>query len=136
MILIINTTPGDRLEIILAEKKDKYKVKSSSGKFNQAEKLLPAIDSLLKSKKITAQKLRAIGVVTGPGGFTAVRIGVAVANGLGYGLNLSVVGIKANEFKNNDELVAKIFELVKVPGKRKLAMPYYDREPNITMKKK
>jgi len=136
MILIINTTPSGYLEIILAEKKDKYRVKKIPGKFNQAEKLLPAIGSLLKSKKIAAEKLRAIGVVTGPGGFTAVRIGVAVGNGLGYGLKLPVIGIKADEFKDNDELALKIFERAKVLSKAKLAMPYYDREPNITIKNK
>lgn len=136
MILIINTTPSDYLEIILAEKKDSYQAKQVLGRFNQAEKLLPAIDKFLQAKKVKAEKIRAIGVVSGPGGFTAVRIGVAVANGLGYGLNLPVTGIKASEFKNNDELVLKIFEKVKIPTKTKLVMPYYDREPNITIKQK
>jgi len=136
MILIINTTPADHLEIILANKRDDFKIKKVLGRFNQAEKLLPAISQLLQKNKIKAEKLRALGVVIGPGGFTSVRIGVAVANGLAYGLNLSVVGVKADEFADNNELVAKIFDRARGLKPAKLVMPFYDREPNITMPKK
>lgn len=135
MILIINTTPADHLEIILANKKDDFKVKKIPGRFNQAEKLLPAVSKLLAAQKIKMEKIRAIGVVIGPGGFTAVRIGVAVANGLAYGLNLPIVGIKKDEFADNAELVANIFERANGAKPAKLVMPFYDREPNITMAK-
>lgn len=135
MILIINTTPLDHLEIILARKYDDFKIKKIPGRFNQAEKLLPAVSKLLEAQKIKMEKLRAIGVVIGPGGFTSVRIGVAVANGLGYGLNLPIVGIKKDEFTDNNDLTAKIFERVKTLKPAKLVMPFYDREPNITMAK-
>ena len=136
MILIINTTPSDHLEIILASKKDDFKVRKIPGRFNQAEKLLPAISSLLLRDKIKPEKLRAIGVVTGPGGFTSVRIGVAVANGLGYGLNLPIVGIKKDEFADNSELISMVFDRARVLKPAKLVLPFYDREPNITMAKK
>lgn len=135
MILIINTTPADHLEIILANKKDDFKIKKIPGRFNQAEKLLPAISKILEAGKIKPEKLRALGVVIGPGGFTSVRIGVAVANGLSYGLNLPIVGIKKDEFADNAELAAKIFERAKGAKPAKLVMPFYDREPNITMAK-
>ncbi len=136
MILIINTTPSDYLEIILADKKDDFKVKKISGRYNQAEKLLPEIAKILQLKKIKPEKLRGFGVVVGPGGFTATRIGVAVSNGLGYGLNLPLAGIKRSEYLDNNELVAKIFERLNGSARIKLVMPYYDREPNITMAKK
>jgi len=136
MILIINTTPSDYSEIILAAKPTDFKVRRIIGKFNQAEKLLPAIGRLLSSQKIKPEKLSAIGVVAGPGGFTSVRIGVAVANGLGYGLKVPVVSIKSAEFSDQWELVAKIFARVKSSAKSKLARPFYDREPNITMVKR
>lgn len=135
MILIINTTPVDHLEIILANKKDDFKVKKINGRFSQAEKLLPAIDRMLQAQKTKPEKLRAVGVVSGPGGFTAVRIGVAVANGLGYALNLPIIGIKGDEFADDKELVLKIFERAKSVKPAKLVMPHYDREPNITIKK-
>ncbi|MFA5020624.1 MAG: tRNA (adenosine(37)-N6)-threonylcarbamoyltransferase complex dimerization subunit type 1 TsaB [Patescibacteria group bacterium] len=136
MILIINTTSNDHLEIILAGRPADFKVKKIPGKFNQAEKLLPAIAKLLAAEKIKPEGLKAIGVVVGPGGFTSVRIGVAAANGLGYGLRVPVVGIKSAEFSDQRELVAKIFARAKSSAKSKLARPFYDREPNITMAKK
>lgn len=136
MILIINTTPNDHLEIIAASRKDEFKAKKIPGRFNQAEKLLPAISKLLSEQKIKLEKLRAIGVVIGPGGFTSVRIGVAVANGLGYGLNLPIIGIKKDEFADNKKLTQKIYDRVKNLKPAKLVMPFYDREPNITKPKK
>lgn len=136
MILIINTTPSDHLEIILADKKDDFKVKKIPGKFNQAEKLLPAVANLLEAQKVKPEKLSVVGVVIGPGGFTSVRIGVAVANGMGYGLNLPIVAIKRDEFVDNAELTNKIFERARGAKPAKLVMPFYDREPNITTAKK
>jgi tRNA A37 threonylcarbamoyladenosine modification protein TsaB len=120
------------MEIILAEKHDKFKIKKISGRFNQSEKLLPAIDLLLKNNKANG-KLKGIGVVTGPGGFTSVRIGVAVANALAYSLKLPVVGIKKNQFDGNDDLVAKIIKLQQTAKPGKLVLPFYDHEPNITI---
>jgi len=134
MILIINTCLAEQLEIITAEKADKFKVKKIAGKFQQSEKLLPAISAAVKSFG-GLKKLKGIGVVTGPGGFTSVRIGVAVANALAYGLNLPIIGLKVSEFKDNQELVEKIFNKIKTAKLANIVMPYYDREPNITVKK-
>lgn len=156
MLLIINTTPKDYLEIILATKRDDfkihpiksakggipiksglfYRVKKIPGRYNQAEKLMPAIDKLLSSQKVPPKKLTGLGVVTGPGGFTSVRIGVACANTLSWSLDLPLAGIRADQFDNHDDLVAKIFEQIKKLPKGKLVMPFYDREPNITKVRK
>lgn len=135
MILIINTAPQDHLTVILAQKKDSFKAKTVKGQFRQAEKLLPAIDAMLKKNGATMEKLRGIGVVVGPGGFTSVRIGVAIANAFGYSLNLPIVGLKLSDFSDDKELVAKVFEKIKTTKPAKLVLPYYDREPNITMPK-
>jgi len=120
------------MELILAEKQDQFKLKKVKGKFSQSEKLLPAIDALIKDSKASG-KLKGVGVVTGPGGFTSVRIGVAVANALSYGLKIPVVGLRKDQFDGNNDLVSKIFKLQKAAKPGKLVMPYYDREPNITV---
>ena len=136
MILIINTAPKDYFEIILAPKKTEYKSLIVRGSFNQAEKLLPAIDKLLKKQKIKKEQLRGIGIVVGPGGFTAIRIGVAVANVFGYALNLPLIEIKVGEFTDPASLVELVYGKIKTTPKAKLVMPVYDREPNITLSKK
>lgn len=136
MILIINTAPQDCMTVILAQKKDSFKAKTISGQFRQAEKLLPTIDAICKKQGVALNKLRGIGVVVGPGGFTSVRIGVAVANAFAYSLNLPIIGLKLSEFSDDKELVAKVFEKIKAAKPAKLVLPFYDREPNITMPKK
>lgn len=123
---------ADQMEIILAQRQDKFKIKKIKGKFNQSEKLLPAIDLLLKNNKASG-KLKGIGVVVGPGGFTSARIGVAVANALAYGLKIPVAGIRKNQFDGNDELVGKIVGLHQSGKNKGFVQPYYDREPNITV---
>lgn len=136
MILIINTCLKNSFEIIIVSRKNDFKVKKFSGGFNCSEKLLTGIDSLLKKIKADASQLKVVAVVIGPGGFTSVRIGVAVANALGYSLNLPIIGLRAGDFSNNNELVEKVFLESKTSKRGKLVLPYYDRKPNITMIKK
>ncbi|MDR1092585.1 MAG: tRNA (adenosine(37)-N6)-threonylcarbamoyltransferase complex dimerization subunit type 1 TsaB [Clostridiales bacterium] len=47
-----------------------------------SETLLPALDSLLRAANRRLPDLQAVGVVTGPGSFTGIRIGIAAAKGL------------------------------------------------------
>ncbi len=51
---------------------------------DEAEKILPAIQALLKKTKNRWQDITEIFVVTGPGPFTGLRIGVTVANALAW----------------------------------------------------
>lgn len=127
MILIINTCLEKQTELILVDKSNKFKIKKIQGSFNQSEKLLPAINSLIKNRN----QLKGVGVVVGPGGFTTVRVGVAIANALAYTLKIPVVGLRKNQFNNNDDLIVKILQLCKTAKPGQFVLPYYDREPNI-----
>ncbi len=51
------------------------------------------IEGLLAEAEANAKDLAAIGVVNGPGSFTALRVGVSLAQGLGLGLSIPVVPI-------------------------------------------
>ncbi|MBR5308343.1 MAG: tRNA (adenosine(37)-N6)-threonylcarbamoyltransferase complex dimerization subunit type 1 TsaB [Clostridia bacterium] len=55
--------------------------------FTHSETLLPMIDTCIKGAGITADDLDIIAVSAGPGSFTGVRIGVACAKGISFGLN-------------------------------------------------
>ena len=55
--------------------------------------VLPQIQVLLDSANIKLSDLDGIAFGAGPGAFTGVRIACGVAQGLGFGANLSVVGI-------------------------------------------
>jgi tRNA threonylcarbamoyladenosine biosynthesis protein TsaB len=103
MILFINTTNAEVMEIIVSDNNSKIVGKKKiKAKYKQAEKLLLEIDKLLKKQKIKLNKLKQIKVVNFGGSFTALRIGVLTANTLGYALNIPVQGSRgaARKFKN------------------------------------
>jgi len=60
---------------------------------NHTVELIPAVRMLLDRAKIDPSALSALAVTTGPGSYTGVRIGVAVAKGLAAARNLPLVGI-------------------------------------------
>jgi tRNA threonylcarbamoyladenosine biosynthesis protein TsaB len=55
--------------------------------------VLPQIQALLDSANITLNELDGIAFGAGPGAFTGVRVACGVAQGLGFGASLPVVGV-------------------------------------------
>jgi len=58
-----------------------------------AERLLPLVESVLRSANCTEDEISRIAVGNGPGNFTGLRVGIALAYGLGIGLGIPVVGV-------------------------------------------
>ncbi|MFO0513642.1 MAG: tRNA (adenosine(37)-N6)-threonylcarbamoyltransferase complex dimerization subunit type 1 TsaB [Rhodobacterales bacterium] len=58
----------------------------------QAERLMPLLAGVLAEAQVGYAGLSAIGVGTGPGNFTGVRISVAAARGLALGRGLPAIG--------------------------------------------
>ena len=54
--------------------------------------VIPMVGKLLKKQKATIQDITEIEVNRGPGSFTGLRVGVAIANALGYALKVPVNG--------------------------------------------
>ncbi len=95
LVLGINTATSFTA-LTLIKKDGGYKtvfLRSWDSERDEAEKLLPQIKAALK--KGTPDK---IFVVTGPGAFTALRIGVTAANTLAYAFNAPVVSCSTYEF--------------------------------------
>jgi tRNA threonylcarbamoyl adenosine modification protein YeaZ len=59
----------------------------------QAERLLPLLEETLTAGGAGWRDLAALAVCTGPGNFTGLRIAVAAARGLAFGLGLPAVGV-------------------------------------------
>lgn len=93
MILYINTK--DREKVTVSLKKDGKLVDrlSEENKYG-SQVLLPLIEKILKKHKLKYEDLESIEVETGPGSFTGIRVGVSVANALGYTLGIPVNGKK------------------------------------------
>ena len=58
-----------------------------------ASQLAVQIEDLFSNIKISKQKLRAVAVASGPGSYTGLRIGVATAKGICFGLNVPLISI-------------------------------------------
>lgn len=93
MILHIDTK--NQKVITVSLRKDRKMVKSLSKKNEYGSQvLLPLIEKLLKSQKIDLKDLEGIEVEKGPGSFTGLRVGVSVANALGFAFGIPVNGKK------------------------------------------
>jgi len=58
-----------------------------------SEKLLPAIEAALNDSGISGKHLDGIGVSTGPGSYTGLRIGISTALGLSSGWEVPLKGV-------------------------------------------
>ena len=88
MILIINTS-GANLEFVLDNKYKSVVVEK------QSVALPIETEKFIKESGASWNDISAIGVVTGPGSFTGIRLGIAYTKGIAMGLNVPVVGISA-----------------------------------------
>ncbi len=131
MYLIINTTLKQRVQLILADQ-EIVEDRIWDVERKQAEQLLTYLDLMLRQNGVQTVDIQGIGVVTGPGSFSSLRIGITVANTLGFALKLKVVGIKANQFESSEELVKKVMDKLKKTKKGALILPFYNKQPNIT----
>ena len=89
-VLHIDTTNNQEITVSLnGDSKMQLKEKAHILK---SQALLPLIEKLLKKNKIELKDLSEIKVNRGPGSYTGIRIGLAVANALGYALGIRVNG--------------------------------------------
>lgn len=63
----------------------------------QGEALFPRLEDLLARGGVTWRNLDALGVGTGPGNFTGIRISVSAARGLAVSLGIPAVGVSLLE---------------------------------------
>lgn len=58
----------------------------------KAQVVLPMLEELLKKHELSLKDITEIKVNPGPGSFTGIRVGLTIANTLGYLLNIPVNG--------------------------------------------
>lgn len=75
-------------EIIVKETKD--------GKGSQV--ILSVIEKILKKKEKSLEEITAVAIYVGPGSFTGLRVGAAIANTLSYALSLPINNNEKGKF--------------------------------------
>lgn len=87
MKLSIDTSNSENIKISVGS----TKIETNSRE-KKAQMLLQSIKEALKKENKTMEDLTEIKVNTGPGSFTGLRVGVSVANTLGWSLKIPVNG--------------------------------------------
>ena len=92
---------------------------SSTQKKHASQEILCLIENVLDEAGVSISDLEGIGVVTGPGSFTGVRIGVAAAQGLSASAGAPLIGVStmALEAKAASSVMGDGFYLVCHPAK-------------------
>ena len=92
---------------------------SSTQKKHASQEILCLIRNVLDEAGVSISDLNGIGVVTGPGSFTGVRIGVAAAQGLSASAGAPLIGVStmALEAKAASSVMGDGFYLVCHPAK-------------------
>ncbi|MDI9313492.1 MAG: tRNA (adenosine(37)-N6)-threonylcarbamoyltransferase complex dimerization subunit type 1 TsaB [Hydrotalea sp.] len=90
--LLCFDTAGNQLLVALAQHDGAIATERQKMVHGQAEELLPAIEKILHDAQRPLNALRGIFITLGPGSFTGLRVAVAAAIGLGFGLDFSVAG--------------------------------------------
>jgi tRNA threonylcarbamoyl adenosine modification protein YeaZ len=63
-----------------------------------SEMILKTIDLVIQKTDIGLQDLKGVFVIKGPGSFTGLRIGIAVANQFAHQLRIPIIGLRTDEW--------------------------------------
>ncbi len=102
---IDTTEKMSKIFLFSEEIPEKFYCQIVSGSASQD--ILPEIKLLCDRYDLTLSVIKRIGVITGPGSFTGLRVGIATAKGLANALNINCIGI------SQSEILANIFDLNK-----------------------
>ena len=94
MVLKIDTTKREEVKVELFDSKSNLEDKIVQTQKLGSQVLLPMVVKILKKNELGFKELTAIEVNPGPGSFTGTRVGVSVANALGFALDIPVNGKK------------------------------------------
>lgn len=91
IILTIDTSSNEEIKVGLEVDKKAYLIKSPIDK-QKAQVVLPMIEKLLSKYKLKLKDITEIKVHPGPGSFTGLRVGISIANTLGFLLKIPING--------------------------------------------
>lgn len=90
--LTLDTVEREKVKVTLVNNISGKISKLTTSQQTGSQALIPSIVAILKKDKADLSEVDAIEVNPGPGSFTGTRVGVAVANALGFALGIPVNG--------------------------------------------
>ena len=90
-ILYIDSSDNQITKVALGINGKRKKISRQNKSFS-SQALIPLIIEILRQNKVQFKELSEIKINTGPGSFTGIRVGVSVANILGWYLGIPVNG--------------------------------------------
>ena len=84
MLTLAINTASSFTAIALLDSQNLLRERSWQSHNDEAEKLMPAIDSLIKEHGKSYEDIKKIVAIKGPGSFTGLRVGITVANTISY----------------------------------------------------
>jgi len=97
-ILIIDTSNNKKISVGLEIDGKKSEITEDSTVL-RSEAALPVVERLLQKNNLEINQIDEIKINKGPGSFTGLRVGVAIANVLGSFLKIPVNGKKVGELE-------------------------------------
>jgi tRNA threonylcarbamoyladenosine biosynthesis protein TsaB len=97
MILAINTSSPQFSVAVLRDNGRLVAEQVTAVKSKNFRALTLSLDSLLQHSGVEFGHLRSLAVAVGPGSFTGLRVGLALAKGICHGLGIPVVGVSSLE---------------------------------------
>lgn len=102
---------------------------SWQSKNHHTVELSPGIQELLKRCDVRTADIQALGVATGPGSFTALRIGLATVKGMALALRIPVIGVPTLDALVAAQPVQETqLAAILQAGRGRLALVWYDAQ--------
>ncbi|HEY4832366.1 MAG TPA: tRNA (adenosine(37)-N6)-threonylcarbamoyltransferase complex dimerization subunit type 1 TsaB [Waddliaceae bacterium] len=138
MLALVIETATERAVVALVQDNNYLYMAGLPVGFHNSKYLVPKIEEAFFEARKTPNDLNAIAVGAGPGSYTGVRVGVAVAKTLSYASKIPMVGVGTLEsFIPNNEcsfcaiLDAKLSGFYVLKGKRFLNKVTFQGTPEI-----
>ena len=131
MILLIDSSGYDQLHFALIDdQKTSGNVVDQKIKitYPETQKTLGYLDKFLTKKKVSLDGITKLVVVSGPGSFTGIRVGISMSLAFSFAKDIPLYSITKDKLPKNLNLLAKV-RLKKIDSSFD---PEYGAEPNIT----
>jgi len=113
-ILCIETS-SDLCSVAIAENNTMVASKTVQDRNSHSSGLALYINEILEEAKLTINQVDAIAVSKGPGSFTGLRIGVSLAKGIAFALDLPLIAVSTMKSLTNQVIKANDHELYYCP---------------------